>query len=218
MPWPLPSAVTCFTNVSRAIQNNIAKIYNARNHIYGENSKLKLCSCAQSMALGTRTNSLDILIRGTISAIHKFRANILARSWNVSEKLPRPSDGSEYEGWLGPCLTPGRISKEYMSGIIIECDLGRVIKLQNAFRNKWGHKLSKLLYLCSQCWEIIENANTFTCPEINSVWKKRQRHFCIYLMNMSLMHICPSLEIIPMYLVYKYKHPHVLGIKHYTIG
>ena len=38
----------CFTNVSRALQNNLAKIYNARNHIYGENFKLKLCTCAQS--------------------------------------------------------------------------------------------------------------------------------------------------------------------------
>ena len=28
---------SCFTNVSRALQNNTAKIYNARNHIYGEN-------------------------------------------------------------------------------------------------------------------------------------------------------------------------------------
>ena len=54
----------CFTNVSRALQNNIAKIYNARNNIYAENFKLKLCTCAQSMALGTRTNfQLEILIR-----------------------------------------------------------------------------------------------------------------------------------------------------------
>ena len=45
----------CFTNVSRALQNNLAKIYNARNDIYNENFMLKLCTCAQSMALGTRT-------------------------------------------------------------------------------------------------------------------------------------------------------------------
>ena len=31
----------CFTNVSRALQNNLAKIYNARNNIYAENFKLK---------------------------------------------------------------------------------------------------------------------------------------------------------------------------------
>ena len=30
-----------FTNVSRALQNNFAKIYNARNNIYAENFKLK---------------------------------------------------------------------------------------------------------------------------------------------------------------------------------
>ena len=50
----------CFTNVSRALQNNFAKIYNARNYIYGENFKLKLCTYAQSMALGTRAKSLMV--------------------------------------------------------------------------------------------------------------------------------------------------------------
>ena len=76
----------CFTNVSGAIQNNLAKIYNARNHIYGENVKLKLSMCAQSMAMGTRTKfQLEIIIRTTISAIHKFQENILESSRNVSE-------------------------------------------------------------------------------------------------------------------------------------
>ena len=80
----------CFTNVWCALQNNLAKLYNARNHIYGENSKLKLCTCAQSMALGTRTKfQLDIPIRSTISTIHKFRENILESSRNVSETTPR---------------------------------------------------------------------------------------------------------------------------------
>ena len=46
----------CFTNVSLSLQNNLAEIHNARNHIYGENFNLKLCTCAQSMALGSRTN------------------------------------------------------------------------------------------------------------------------------------------------------------------
>ena len=81
----------CFTNVSRALQNNLAKIYNARNHIYGENFKLKLCTCAQSMALCTSANfQLEILKRSTISAIHKFRENILESSRNVSETTPCP--------------------------------------------------------------------------------------------------------------------------------
>ena len=49
-----------FIKVSRAIENNLAKIYNSRNHMYGENLKLKLCTCGQSMALGTRrTVSLE---------------------------------------------------------------------------------------------------------------------------------------------------------------
>ena len=80
----------CFTYVSRALQNNLAKIHNARNHIYGKNFKLKLCMCAQSMALGTHTKfQLEILIRSTISAIHKFRENILESSRNVSETTLR---------------------------------------------------------------------------------------------------------------------------------
>ena len=79
----------CFSNVSRALQNNLAKIYNASNHIYGENFKLKPCACAQSMALGTRTKfQLEMLIGSAISATHKFRENILESSQNVSETTP----------------------------------------------------------------------------------------------------------------------------------
>ena len=77
----------CFTNVSRALQNNLAKIHIARNHIYGENLKLKLCTCAaQSMALCPRTNfKLGNLLKSMISVRNKFRGNILKSSWNVSE-------------------------------------------------------------------------------------------------------------------------------------
>ena len=87
--WLVQGPGGCFTNVSRALQNNLAKIHNTRNHIYGENFKLKLCTCAQSMALCTRTKfQLEILVTSTISAIHKFRENILESSWNVSETTP----------------------------------------------------------------------------------------------------------------------------------
>ena len=34
----------CFIYASQALQNNLAKIYNARNNIYAENFKLKLCT------------------------------------------------------------------------------------------------------------------------------------------------------------------------------
>ena len=75
----------CLTNVSWAFQNNIEKIYNARNHIYSENFTLKFCMCA----LGTRTKfQLEILILSTNSAIHKFWENILVSSWNVSGPEP----------------------------------------------------------------------------------------------------------------------------------
>ena len=75
--------------VSRALQNNLAKIHNARNHIYGENFMLKLCTCAQTIALGSRTKfQLEIIITCTISVIHKFPENILESSRNVSETTP----------------------------------------------------------------------------------------------------------------------------------
>ena len=59
--------------VSRALQNYLAKIYNASIHVYGENFKLKLCTCAQSMALGSRTEfQLEIFLRGTFLQYTNF--------------------------------------------------------------------------------------------------------------------------------------------------
>ena len=81
-----------FTNVLQALQNNLAKIYNARNHIYGKNFKLELCTCAQSMALGTHTKfQLEILIRSIISATPKSRKNILESLLNISAIPQRAS-------------------------------------------------------------------------------------------------------------------------------
>ena len=81
----------CFTNVLRGLQNNLTKIHNARYRMYGENFKLKHCSCAQSMALGTRTKfQLEILITITISTIHKFR-ECLGKPASINESTPRPS-------------------------------------------------------------------------------------------------------------------------------
>ena len=54
-----------------------------------ENFKLKICMCNQSMTLGTHTKlQLEILMSSMISAIHKFRENILEGSQNVSETPP----------------------------------------------------------------------------------------------------------------------------------
>ena len=89
----------CFTNVSQALQNNITKIHNTKNHNYGENFKHKLRSCAQNIALGTRTKfQLEIRITSTISAIHKFRENTLESSRKVSETTPRTSCGRWFAG------------------------------------------------------------------------------------------------------------------------
>ena len=79
----------CFTNVSRALHNNIAKIYNAKNHIYGENFKLKPCTCGQRKASAICTKfQPELLMKSTIPAMHKFRENILESSRTVSETIP----------------------------------------------------------------------------------------------------------------------------------
>ena len=62
----------CFTNVSRILQSNLTKIFNARIYDYGENFMLKLCTCDQSMALGTRIKfQLEIIVRSSL----RFRQN-----------------------------------------------------------------------------------------------------------------------------------------------
>ena len=89
-----------FTNVLLALQHNFVKTHNAGNHIYGENFKLKLCMCA----LGTRTKfQLEILTRITISAIHKFRENILESSWKLCETTPSHSSrivSATHDEWI----------------------------------------------------------------------------------------------------------------------
>ena len=68
---------------SQALRNNLVKIYNARNHIYGENFV--------HVALGTHTMfQLEILIRSMMSqfVIHKFQENILESTQNLSETIP----------------------------------------------------------------------------------------------------------------------------------
>ena len=54
-----------------------------------KNFKLKLCTCAQSNALGTRTKfQLEILTINVITGIVYFREIILESSRNVSETTP----------------------------------------------------------------------------------------------------------------------------------
>ena len=79
----------CFTNISWTLQNNLMKMHYTRKHIYGEHLKLELCTCTQSMALGACSEfKFEILIRSTISAIHKFQENILKNSRNISDTAP----------------------------------------------------------------------------------------------------------------------------------
>ena len=79
----------CFTNVSRGLQDILLKFVYCRNHSSHENFMLKLCTCAQSHALGTRTKfQLEIHTINVISSIVYFREIILESSRNVSETTP----------------------------------------------------------------------------------------------------------------------------------
>ena len=59
--------------VSRALQNNLAKIHNARNHIYGENFKLKFCTCAQRI-LSARLQSLHNLHGNSLTTVELLQS------------------------------------------------------------------------------------------------------------------------------------------------
>ena len=75
-----------FTNVSRALRDILMKFVYCRKRSSYETSKLKLCTCAQSMALGTRTKlQLEILTINVIFSIVYFREIILESSRNVNE-------------------------------------------------------------------------------------------------------------------------------------
>ena len=126
----------CFINVSWAPQNNLPKMHNTGNHIHGENLNMELCTCAQSMALGTRTKfHLQILIRTTISAIHKFQENILESSRNVSETPPGLLKIHWLTGVSVPIFTP-------LQKIIIH-------RSCPAIDLRWNMNLSLLLVLWS---------------------------------------------------------------------
>ena len=52
---------------------DLAKVYSSGNRGCGRNFRVKLCTCAQGIALGTRARfRLGILIRSVISAINRF--------------------------------------------------------------------------------------------------------------------------------------------------
>ena len=74
----------CFTNVSRALQNDLAKYAKPEIKFMVRTSSCNFVRVPK--ALGTRTKfQLEIRIRTTISAIHKFRENIWEGSRNASE-------------------------------------------------------------------------------------------------------------------------------------
>ena len=74
---------------TRAFQNNVAKVYHVRNHIYGENFKLKPCTCIH--ASGTRTKFQREIFIGMISAKHTFRET----SWGADKTLVKHPSGRE---------------------------------------------------------------------------------------------------------------------------
>ena len=86
MLWP----GGCFTNISQAPQNNLSKFVYDRNGTSYGNFKLKLCTCAQSHALGSRTKfQLEIVDIIVFPGIVYFRKIIFESSRNVSETTLR---------------------------------------------------------------------------------------------------------------------------------
>ena len=80
----------CFTKVWQALEDILSKFVYYRNRNSGEKFKLKLCTWAQSIALGTRTKfQLKILTIDVISDIVYFGEIILESSRNLSETTPR---------------------------------------------------------------------------------------------------------------------------------
>ena len=82
-PW---RAWGWFTNVSRALycDNILSKFVYYRNRTSYVKSKLKLCACAQSHALGASTNiQLEILTINMISGIVYFRDIILESPFSL---------------------------------------------------------------------------------------------------------------------------------------
>ena len=107
----------CFTNVSQALQDILLKFVYCRNRHSYENFKLKLWTCAQSMALGTRTKfQLENLTINVISGIVYFREIILESSRNVSETTPRISHA--YITFLR-CQVPSVFRWRHSAGICL---------------------------------------------------------------------------------------------------
>ena len=80
--------VGCFINVSRALQNILSKFVYCRNRTSCENFKLKLCTCAQSYALGTHTKfKREILTINVFSGIVFIRLIILENSRNPGNTI-----------------------------------------------------------------------------------------------------------------------------------
>ena len=78
-----------WVNISRVLQNILLKFVYCRNSTCDENFKLKLRTCAQSHALGTRTKfQLKILIINVMSGVVYFREIILESLRNVSKTTP----------------------------------------------------------------------------------------------------------------------------------
>ena len=84
-----------FTNVLRALQNNLAKIYNARNHIYGENFKLKFVH-ANKASLWAPIQSFSVKFSWGVWFLQytNFEVIFLKNSRNVSETPPGLGEGS----------------------------------------------------------------------------------------------------------------------------
>ena len=81
----------CFTNVSQALQNILSKFVYCGNRASYENFTLKLCTGAQSMALGTRTKfQLEIHTINVFSGVVYFRKLFWRARKTLEQQPPEP--------------------------------------------------------------------------------------------------------------------------------
>ena len=171
---------TVGSNVSRALQNILSKFVCCRNRPSCEHFKLKLCSCAQSHALGTRTKfQLEILTINVITGIVYFREIILESSRKVSETIPRfYIKMSSYQYRKSHCGDKTVVRSSYLHNGISYTGkmsslywIGVPITVQRRKASSWASTIyiaiNSLWRLIKSLWRLINSLWRF----INSLWR-----------------------------------------------
>ena len=138
MAWLFEEPGGCFTNFSRALQNNLAKIYNASNHIYGENFKLKFCKCFGHINKVSAWNAH----RKCDFCNTQISREYFGESRNVSETTPRASAGINSTGLNNLCPLP-KSSQQGVNGYML---IDELVNVHDDCVNWWSCEC--ILWIC----------------------------------------------------------------------